>query len=81
MIQALNSQEKKQSPLGLLVEDVKLYSNHFQRVLCSHVKRNGNSVAHNLAKHAICMLDFQVWMEDVPPHIVSFLYSDITHLH
>ena len=81
LIQALKSQEQNLSPLGLLVGDVKLYSNHFQRVLYSHVKRNGNSVAHNLAKHAICIPDFQVWMEDVPPHIVSFLYLDVTHLH
>ena len=81
LIQALKSQEQNLSPLGSLVEDVKLYSNHFQRVLYSHVKRNGNSVAHNLAKHAICIPDFQVWMEDVSPHIVSFLYSDVTHLH
>ena len=81
LIQALKSQEQNLSPLGLLVEDVKLYSNHFQRVLYSHVKRNGNSVAHNLTKHAIRILDFQVWMEDVLSHIVSFLYSDVTHLH
>ena len=77
----MKSQEQNLSPLGLLVEDVKVYSNHFQRVLYSHVKRNGNSVAHNLVKHAIRMPDFQVWMEDVPSHIVSFLYSDVTHLH
>ena len=80
LIQALKSQEQNLSPLGSLVEDVKLYSNHFQRVLYSHVKRNGNSVAHNLAKHAIRIPNFQVWM-DVPSHIVSFLYSDVAHLH
>ena len=39
LIQALKSQEQNLSPLGLLVEDVKLYSNHFQRVLYSHVDR------------------------------------------
>ena len=81
LIQALKSQEQNLSPLGLLVGDVKLYSNHFQKVLYSHVKRNGNSVAHNLAKHAICIPDFQVWMEDIPSLIVSFLYSVLTHLH
>ena len=54
--------------------------NHFQRVLYSHVKRNGNSVAHSLAKHAISILDLQEW-EDVPSHIISFLYLDVTHFH
>ena len=81
LIQALKSQEQNLSPLGLLVEDVKVYSNHFQRVLYSHVKRNGNSVAHSLAKHAISIPDLQVWMEDVPSHIGLFLYSDVTHFH
>ena len=64
-IQALKSQEQNLCPLGLRVEDVKVYANNFIRLLDSHVKRNGNSVAHNLAKHAICIPDFQVWMEDV----------------
>ncbi|XP_023896373.2 uncharacterized protein LOC112008270 [Quercus suber] len=81
LIQALKSQKQNLSPLGSLVEDVKVYSNHFQRVLYSYVKRNGNSVAHILAKHAISIPDFQVWIEDVPSHIVPFLYSNVTHLH
>ena len=72
LIQPLKSQERNLCPLGLLMEDVKIYLNHFQRVLYSHVKRNGNSVAHNLAKHAISILGFQVWMEDIPSHIVLF---------
>ncbi|KAL0016116.1 hypothetical protein SO802_003185 [Lithocarpus litseifolius] len=58
--QALKSQEQNLCPLGLLVEDVKVYSNHFRRVLYSHVKRNNNSVAHNLAKYVISIPDFQV---------------------
>ena len=60
LIQALKSQEQNVCPLGLLVEDVKVYSNHFRRVLYSHIKRNGNSIAHSLAKHAISILDLQV---------------------
>ena len=60
LIQALKSQEQNVCPLSLLVEDVKVYSNHFRRVLYSHIKRNGNSIAHSLAKHAISILDLQV---------------------
>ena len=37
-----------------------MYGTKFRRLLYSHVKRNGNSVAHNLAKHAIRIPDFQV---------------------
>ena len=81
LIQALKSQEQNLSLWGLLVEDVKVYGTKFRRLLYSHVKRNGNSVAHNLAKHVICILDFQVWMEDVPSHIVLFLHLDVSYLH
>ena len=55
-----------------------MYGTKFRRLLYSHVKRNGNSVAHNLAKHAICIPDFQVWIKDVPSHIVSFLHLDVS---
>ena len=80
LIQALKAQEQNLLPWGLLVEDVKEYGTKFRRVLYSQVKRNGNSVAHNLAKHALCIPNFQVWMKDVPPHIVQFLQFDVTHL-
>ena len=73
LIQALKSEEYTLSPLGLLVEDVKVFASNFVRLLYSHIKRNDNSVVHNLAKHAIRIPDFQVWMEDVPSHIVSVL--------
>ena len=80
LIQALKAEDHKLSPLGLLVEDVKLFANNFVRLSYSHIKRNGNSVAHNLAKHAICIPDFQVWMKNVPSHVVSFLQSDVVDL-
>ena len=35
LIQALKSQEQNLCPLGLLVEDVKIYSSHFQSVVFS----------------------------------------------
>ena len=67
--------------MGLLVEDVKIYSSHFLRVLYSHVKRNGNNVAHNLTRHVISIPDCQVWMANVYSHIVLVLHSDVTNLH
>ena len=59
---------------------MKEYGKKFRRVLYSHVKRNDNSVAHNLAKYALRIPDFQVWMEDVPSHIIQFLQLDVIHL-
>ena len=64
-IKALKSTECSLSPIGLLVDDVKRVANSFERLLYSHVKRNDNRVAHSLAKNALRISDFQVWMEDV----------------
>ena len=58
LIQALKAEDHNLSPLGLLVEDVKLFANNFVRLSYSHIKRSGNSVAYNLAKHALYISDF-----------------------
>ena len=63
--------------MGLLIEDVKMFANNFVRFLYTHVKRNDNRIAHSLAKNALCIPDFQVWMKDVPSYIVSILQLDV----
>ena len=77
LIKALKSAECSLSPTGLLIDDVKRVANSFVQLLYSHVKRNGNRIAHSLAKNALRIPDFQVWMEDVPSHIVSILQLDV----
>ena len=42
----------------------------------SHTRRIGNTVAHNLAKHARHVIGFKVWMKDVPLHLHSVLFAD-----
>ena len=81
MIQALKSEERSLSPIGLLIEDVKMFANNFVILLYSHIKKNSNRVAHSLAKNTLCMADFQVWMEDIPLHIVSILQLDVVELY
>ena len=81
LIQALKSEESSLSPTGLLIEDVKMFANNFVRLLYSHIKRNDNRIAHSLTKNALCIPDFQVWMKDVPSHIVSILQLDVVEFH
>ena len=73
LINALKTEVHSLAPMGLLIEDVKMLSQNFDKLLYSHTKRNGNSVAHNLTKYAIGIPDFLVWMEDIPPHRFSVL--------
>ena len=81
LIQALKAEEHSLSPTGLLIEDVKMFANNYVRLLYSHIKRNGNKLAHSLAKNALCILDFQICMEDVSSHFVSILQLNVVDLH
>ena len=80
VIKALREGEQPLSPTGPLLEHVRMYSQRFETVLYSHSKREGNSVAHSLARYANSISDFLVWMEDVPPHIQSLVQVDLACL-
>ena len=77
LTQGLKLEERSLSPTGLLLEDVKMFANNFVRLLYSHIKR----VTHSLAKNVLCIPDFQIWMEDVPSHIISILQLDVVEFH
>ena len=42
----------------------------------SHTRRLGNSVTHNLAKHARHVKGLEMWMEDVSSHLLYVLSID-----
>ena len=64
-------------PLGLLIDDIRCNASLFNQLLYSHVKREGNKVAHSLARYSIYISDFLVWMETVPPPLVSLVLADM----
>ena len=88
---ALNADSRSLESFGLLSHDVKCFASLFHYIrfshvrreglLYSHIKRNDNGVAHSLAKNALCIPDFQVWMEDVPSHIGSILQLDVVEFY
>ena len=57
LIKALKSTKGSLSPTSLLVDNVKRVVISFERLLYSHVKRNGNRVTHSLVKNALRILD------------------------
>ena len=88
---ALNADSQSLESFGLHSRDVKCFASlfhcirishvHREGLLYSHFKRNDNEVAHSLAKNALCIPDFQVWMEDVPSHIGSILQLDVVEFY
>lgn len=61
---------------GHLIQDVKILSNSFHSVNFSQVRREGNTVAHALARSAISRPSLTIWMEDVPPDIRHLVQAD-----
>ena len=64
-------------PYGLLLEDVRILSQNFDELRYSHTKREGNNLAHSLARYVVGIPGFLVWMEDVPS---QFYYVFQTNL-
>lgn len=56
---------------GLLIRDAHLLAGLFTSISFQHVGRDGNYVAHNLARHTRHVTGFSVWMEDVPIQIFA----------
>ena len=65
-------------PYRLLLEDARFLSQQFDELRYSHIKREDNSLAHSLARYAIGILDFLVWMEDVPSQFYFVFQTDLS---
>ena len=60
-----------------MLNEIRSLVNLFYELHYSHIKREGNIVAHKLTRHAICVSDVVVWMEDVSPHLYSVVQVDL----
>ncbi|XP_050248495.1 uncharacterized protein LOC126695706 [Quercus robur] len=67
-----------QSSIGHIIKDCKALRGVFQTCSFSHVRRQGNGVAHALARRARMSFPLSVWMESVPADITYLVYVDVT---
>ena len=77
MMAALNSKIPVLAPYGLMIQDSLCLSSAFSKLSYSHTKREGNTVAHNLAQLAVNLSNCVIWMEDVPPVVLSCYQADL----
>ena len=76
IVQALNIKDHSNAAFGNIIEDIAVLSSKLSQVHFLHVKRQGNSVAHALAKYARHSAKLEVWMEAVPPTLELLLSRD-----
>ena len=73
---ALKDDSTSLASFGLLVRDAQSLAGLFNCICFLHVGRDGNAVAHNLARYARHVTGFSVWMEDVPIHTLVAYQAD-----
>ena len=62
--------------IGHIVKNIESISGLLRTKSFSHVRRQGNTVAHALAQRARLSFPILIWMEDVPPNIYHFVSAD-----
>ena len=77
VISALREDGKVLVPYDLLLGDAKFFPQQFEELRYSYTKREDNSLAHSLARYAISIPDFLVWMEDVQSQFYSVFQTDL----
>ena len=80
LIKALRNTDNGLNPIAPLINDVSLFSNLYSELSYSHIKSDGNKVAHSLARLALITPGCTVWMEDVPSRTLPFIQADLTAL-
>nr|POF03373.1 putative ribonuclease h protein [Quercus suber] len=65
-IKAMKSDDYSAAAFGHIVFDIKALSTQFRCVIFQHTRRQGNMVAHSLARSACNFPHFCTWMEEVP---------------
>lgn len=75
IVSALNAPHQSSTPYGHLIADVKTLVATLQYFFITHVRRQGNCLAHALARMAFCIDNLEVWMEDVPPTLKHLYLS------
>ena len=63
-----------------LLHDAIVFSNCYAKLLYSHCRRDGNRLAHSLARYSINVSSYVVWMEGVPNPLFIVVQQDVANL-
>lgn len=78
MFNALCGVSPPSSSVASLVSKMLMMCADFNRVNFSHIRRQGNRLAHLLAKHALDVVEFSTWIEENPCFLVQSLVHDVS---
>ena len=73
VVKALASKDSGLASFELLVKAANVCATSYSKLTYSHTRREGNKVAHSLARLAVSISNYAVWLEDVPPKGVNLV--------
>lgn len=76
LYQSLQTRRKEESTFGFIVRDILTLKASCANLVFSHVKREGNRVAHCLAKLSKNCNHQTVWLEEVPQEATIYVLED-----
>jgi hypothetical protein len=75
---SLNNTKDNVGKFGNFIMDARATLREFRSWAVVHVKREGNRVAHNLAKFAISSEQNKVWFDSYPTCLSGLVNSELT---
>ena len=80
LFNALSGLSNPPAAVESIVREVLMACGSCYKVDFSHIKRQGNSQAHLLGKHALGIVDYETWMEASPCFLEQALIHDVSFL-
>lgn len=80
LITKLKMKTKLDSVLGFVLDDISMLARSFDFCSFSHVKREGNTLAHEIAKFNFNNVYELVWLEDFPDFAIETANRNMLNL-
>ena len=80
IVNSLKSGRANMASVEPLIQDATIFSASYTKLLYSHCRRDGNKLAHSLARFSIHVPNYLAWMEEVPHTLLSIAEQDVANL-
>ena len=80
IVQAASNKRANLSLFGHVINEIHDSWSSFSRISFQHVRRDGNMLAHSLARRAVLSADTVVWVEELPSDLDDVFQMDLVDL-